>query len=105
MWKEACCTPKIPFCQLPSHLRPGAKCLYIPNICSRQTQKLQTVVTYRVHNPVPSKAMQCSCAAGRSLCQLGSLSGRNAPGGTADVCAPAQMDASLPALEFAGVPE
>lgn len=57
MWKEACCTPKIPFCQLSFHLRPGAKSLYIPNIHSRQTQKLRTVVTYRVHNPIPSKAM------------------------------------------------
>lgn len=84
---------------------PRIKSLYIPNICSRKPQELPMVVTYRVHNPIPSKAMQCSGTAATSLCQLGSLSGGNAPGGTADVCAPAQMGPSLPALAFAAVPE
>jgi len=104
---DTCCRLRTALSQLQIH---APFCLtpiyhYLPNICSRKTQKLQTVATYHVHNSVLSKAKQCSGTAATSLCQLGLLSGGNAPGGTADVCAPAQMGASLPALAFAGVPE
>lgn len=78
--------------------------VYLISVLEKTKQKLQTVFTFRDHNPAPRKAMQCSGTAATSLCQLGSLSGVNAPGGTADVCAPTQMGASLPALVFAGVP-
>lgn len=103
---EASCTPKTTFSPLWTHIPPPFNTqeqnLSIPNICSRKTQKLPTVVTFRVHNPIPAK--QCSSTAATSLCQLGSLSGGDAPGGTADVCAPAQMGTSPPALASAGVP-
>lgn len=73
-------------------------------ICSRKKekkkkQKLQTVVTYHFYSPTPSKAMQRRGTAATSLCQLGALSGGDAPGGTADVCTDGHFS---PALALAG---
>lgn len=57
------------------------------------------MVTYHFYSPAPSKAMQRRGTAATSLCQLGALSGRDAPGGTADVCTDGHFS---PALALAG---
>lgn len=106
---------RTPCSQLQTHVplsawHPRTKSPPIPCICSRKQnktkiiKKLLSVVTYHVYSPVPSQAMQCGGTAATSLCQLGSLSGGNAPGGTADVCTPAQMGTTLPAPLLAGIP-
>lgn len=106
---------RTPCSQLQTHVplspwHPRTKSPPIPCICSRKQnktkiiKKLLSVVTYHVYSPVPSQAMQRGGTAATSLCQLGSLSGGNAPGGTADVCTPAQMGTTLPAPLLAGVP-